>query len=99
MSNKKHKETARNILSDIFNAKGSYKTKFKAEFTGLALNEKGGFYSALIDVDLSIKHPDGVLIISKTIQLPINMVGEVDIPESIKKSNEAVDGNPDEIHE
>ena len=93
MSRKAHKEVARKILEDIFNAKdGQFKTKMKTEFVGLSLNEKGGFYSSIINVELTVNHPDGKLVISKDLQLPINLLGDVDVkvdePKATEETNE-----------
>ncbi len=82
MSKKLHKDVAKEVLNDLMNAEdGQYKVKMKTSFTGIAYNEKGGFYSIILAMDLTVAHPKGNLEMQKDIILPINLLADVNVPE------------------
>lgn len=90
MSIKTQKELAKAVLKEI-EQKDLKPKKSKAIYKGLKYNDKGQFYSAIFEVELVIEVPGkGQINFLKDLQIPINIRGDMNIPEE-KKEEKKVD--------
>lgn len=78
LSAKEKKFKAKEFLKKIFDK--DEKPKFSSEYIGLEFNEKGGFYSIIVNVQVSTPSQDGVeLAINRDVKLPLSLTDDVKI--------------------
>ena len=87
---KDRKEVAREILRDA--SKKEESIKFKASLIGMEFNEKGNFYTLLMEVEATHKHSKGEMALVKNIPLPVSLTQDIIIkePEERPKKKKAV---------
>ena len=78
LSAKEKKFKAKEFLKKIFDK--DEKPKFSSEYIGLEFNEKGGFYSIIVNVQVSTPSQDGAeLAINRDVKLPLSLTDDVKI--------------------
>ncbi len=79
MNLKEKKAVAREILEEAHSKEGSIKSK--SNFVGLEFNEKGKFFSAIMEVEINYKSKLGSINMVKNIPIPVNLSQDVVIKE------------------
>lgn len=87
MNQKEKKAIAQAVLNKA--VKDPDNVKMKTSFVGIDFNKKGQFHTAIINISLTYKTPEGSLELNKDIQVPISKTGDMNIidntPEEPKK--------------
>lgn len=90
MNLKERKEIAKAILREA--SKKEDKVKFKASLIGMEFNEKGNFYSLIMEVEANYKTEKGSMNLVKNIPLPVSLTQDMEIvdPADLPKKRKTV---------
>ena len=83
-SKKQYKEISKEVCESL-HAKNKKPEVFNAKFVGLQFNDKGGFYSAIFEIELVVKNKKGEINFMKDIQIPMNLMADISLYEPTEK--------------
>lgn len=92
-SKKQYKETSKEVCESL-HTKNKKPEVFNAKYVGLRFNDKGGFYSALFELELVVKNKKGEINFMKDVQIPLSLMADISLyepTEKPKKEKESVD--------